>query len=286
MKKINEELKKEFDYEIIKSKRKTGCIEIKPDGRVLVRVPNRMSQSQIDEMLAKKHDWILKHLSEIEKTSLSKESEEKLSEQDIKRLKRKAAQYLPERCRLYSSILGVSYKRISIRCQRTRWGSCSAKGNLNFNILLMLTPLEVIDYVVIHELCHRKQMNHSKAFWGLVESVMPDYKVHRQWLKENGNRLMDMLPDSDKHDETYYTYILRCSDGTFYTGYTNDITRRVKAHNDGVGAKYTRLRLPVVLEYYEEFETKEEAMRREALIKQLTRKQKEKLIGEGNGKRE
>lgn len=286
MKKINEELKKEFDYEIIKSKRKTGCIEIKPDGRVLVRVPNRMSQSQIDEMLAKKHDWILKHLSEIEKTSLSKESEEKLSEQDIKRLKRKAVQYLPERCRLYSSILGVSYKRISIRCQRTRWGSCSAKGNLNFNILLMLTPLEVIDYVVIHELCHRKQMNHSKAFWGLVESVMPDYKVHRQWLKENGNRLMDMLPDSDKHDETYYTYILRCSDGTFYTGYTNDITRRVKAHNDGVGAKYTRLRLPVVLEYYEEFETKEEAMRREALIKQLTRKQKEKLIGEGNGKRE
>ena len=115
MKKLNEELKKEFEYEIIKSKRKTGCIEIKPDGRVLVRVPNRMSQSQIDEMLAKKHDWILKHLSEIEKTSLSKESEEKLSEQDIKRLKRKAAQYLPERCRLYSSILGVSYNSISMQ---------------------------------------------------------------------------------------------------------------------------------------------------------------------------
>ena len=96
--KLYEDLEEEFEYEIIKSKRKTGCIEIKPDGRVLVRVPNRTSQSQIDDMLAKKHDWILKHLSEIKKISLSKESEEKLSEQDIKRLKRKAAQYLPERC--------------------------------------------------------------------------------------------------------------------------------------------------------------------------------------------
>lgn len=79
-------------------------------------------------------------------------------------------------------------------------------------------------------------------------------------------------------NEMNYTYILQCSDGTYYTGWTNDIAKRLKTHNEGKGAKYTRARLPVTLAYYEAFETKEEAMRREWEIKQLTRKQKEKLV--------
>ena len=86
--------------------------------------------------------------------------------------------------------MGVTYGRITIRNQKTRWGSCSSKGNLNFNCLLMLTPPEVIDYVVVHELCHRKEMNHSKAFWDEVAHVLPDYEKARLWLKTEGDMIM------------------------------------------------------------------------------------------------
>ncbi len=266
-----------MDYEIIRSKRKSVCIEIKPDGRVLVRVPNRTTQAQIDDLLLEKKDWIEKHLAKIFAKSKDYVEVEKLSKEDISRLTKKARQYIGARCEVYARIIGVDYNRIAIRRQQTRWGSCSSKGNLNFNMLLMLAPIEVIDYVVIHELCHRKQMNHSRQFWALVESAMPDYKVHRQWLKDNGARLMKMLPDEES-GSVFFTYILECADGSYYTGYTNDLDKRLKDHNDGNGARYTRVRLPVRLVYYEEYTTKEEAMRREALIKQLTRKEKECLI--------
>ena len=90
--------------------------------------------------------------------------------------------------------MGVRYGRITIRNQHTRWGSCSAQGNLNFNCLLMLCPEAVRDYVVIHELCHRLELNHSEKFWTEVERVMPDYKIHRKWLKDNGTSLIARLP--------------------------------------------------------------------------------------------
>lgn len=100
---------------------------------------------------------------------------------------------IPERAAYYAEIIGVSYGRITIRNQKTRWGSCSGKGNLNFNCLLMLTPPEVLDYVVVHELCHRKEMNHSKRFWNEVEKVLPDYWESRKWLKENGGRIIERV---------------------------------------------------------------------------------------------
>ena len=87
-------------------------------------------------------------------------------------------------------LVGVQYGRITIRNQKTRWGSCSSKGNLNFNCLLMLAPPEVLDYVIVHELCHRKEMNHSPRFWSEVAKVIPDYKKHEKWLKTEGTRLM------------------------------------------------------------------------------------------------
>ena len=101
-----------------------------------------------------------------------------------------AKQVIPEKVAYYARIMGVTYGRISIRKQKTRWGSCSREGNLNFNCLLMMTPPEVLDYVVVHELSHRLEMNHSARFWAQVEKVMPDYRVPRKWLKEHGGKLM------------------------------------------------------------------------------------------------
>ena len=112
---------------------------------------------------------------------------------EVAELAEKAAEVLPEKVSRFAQQLGVSYGRITIRSQRTRWGSCSAKGNLNFNCLLMLCPEEVQDYVVIHELCHRKEMNHSTVFWAEVERHCPDYRVHRKWLKDNGASLISRL---------------------------------------------------------------------------------------------
>ncbi len=90
---------------------------------------------------------------------------------------------------VHSRLLGVVPGRITIREQRTRWGSCSSKGNLNFNWRLIMAPIDIINYVVIHELCHIKEMNHSANFWLLVGKLCPDFKLKRNWLKENGQRL-------------------------------------------------------------------------------------------------
>lgn len=89
----------------------------------------------------------------------------------------------------YAEILGVSFAEIHIKDQRSRWGSCSGRRNLNFNWRLIMAPEPVCDYVIVHELCHLKHMDHSAAFWRLVESVCPYYKQHRNWLKENGGEL-------------------------------------------------------------------------------------------------
>ena len=97
---------------------------------------------------------------------------------------------IPARVAYYAAQIGVSYGRITIRCQRTRWGSCSSAGNLNFNCLLLLAPPRVLDSVVVHELCHRKQMNHSAAFYREVYRVFPDYDRCRLWLRENGGALL------------------------------------------------------------------------------------------------
>jgi predicted metal-dependent hydrolase len=95
---------------------------------------------------------------------------------------------------LYAAQLGVSYGKISIRHQKTRWGCCSSEGNLTFNCLLLLTPPEILDYIVVHELCHRKEMNHSRRFYALLDFVLPNHRAHQAWLKEHGHTLLAKLP--------------------------------------------------------------------------------------------
>lgn len=94
------------------------------------------------------------------------------------------------RCAYFAPLLGVTYHTIRIKNQKSRWGSCSGKGNLNFNWKLIMAPEEVLDYLVVHELCHLKYMNHSKEFWSLVASLLPDYKKQEQWIEENQRRIL------------------------------------------------------------------------------------------------
>ena len=113
-----------------------------------------------------------------------------LTQEEIKDLADRARAYIPQRVAYYAPLLGVQPGRITIRTQKTRWGSCSAKGNLNFNCLLMLTPPEVIDSVVVHELCHLLEMNHSNKFYNHVLSVFPDYRRQHDWLRKHGPEIM------------------------------------------------------------------------------------------------
>ncbi|MCF2642361.1 M48 family metallopeptidase [Roseburia hominis] len=179
--------------EVVYSNRKSVAIQIKPDGTVVLRAPYGVPKRELNRILEEKRSWIEVHLQEIKEREAAQKALPKFSMQEINELANKALAYIPERVKYYAPIVGVNYTRITIRNQKTRWGSCSSKGGLNFNCLLMLTPPEVIDYVVVHELCHRKEMNHSKAFWAEVEKVLPDYKSAKRWLKENGGELISRM---------------------------------------------------------------------------------------------
>ena len=178
------------EIKVIRSSRKTMVLEIIKDGTILVRAPYRMPESEIRRFIQEKSDWIEKHVQRIEERQRTLPPVEGLTMKDIRKLADQASVVIPKRVEYFAEKIPVTYGRITIRNQKTRWGSCSGKGNLNFNCLLMLAPPEVLDYVVVHELCHRKEMNHSERFWREVENILPDYRERKKWLKENGGRLI------------------------------------------------------------------------------------------------
>ncbi|MEY8339201.1 SprT family zinc-dependent metalloprotease [Lachnospiraceae bacterium 62-35] len=177
--------------EIIYSARKTMGLEVTGEVKVKARVPRRSSDRQVKNFVESKKCWIVeKYLLQRERAA----EREKLPKPDyVERpelegiYREQARENLEARTAYFAQIMGVTYGRITIRAAKHRWGSCSSKGNLNFHWKLVLMPPEVLDYVVVHELAHRKQMNHSVLFWQEVEKVIPDYKMRRKWLKENGN---------------------------------------------------------------------------------------------------
>lgn len=177
---------------VIKSKRRTIAIEVKPEG-IVVRAPYGLSDQMIQKFLQEKRGWIEKHQKAMVERRALMEQVEPYSEEEIHALAQKALEVIPKKVKHYASQIGVEYGRITIRNQRTRWGSCSGKGNLNFNCLLMLFPDEVIDSVVVHELCHRKHMNHSAEFYMEVEKVFPRYRSCQKWLKEHGGMYLARL---------------------------------------------------------------------------------------------
>ena len=177
----------DIPYTLIRSGRKTISIQITPGGKVILRCPNRMRKEEAEKFLLSKRTWVEKHLAACSPL-------QPLSREELDWLAQTAKEDIAPRVRLLAARMGIDYGRITFRFQHTRWGSCSAKGNLNFNCLLMLCPEEVRDYVIIHELCHRKEMNHSAAFWAEVERYCPDYRIHRNWLKTYGSHLIGRLP--------------------------------------------------------------------------------------------
>lgn len=181
------------EVKIIRSRRKTLSLEITREAKVLVRAPYQTKESEIENFVQEKSDWIAEHLEKVQDKLAERAAVPRMSMEEIQMLADKAVRILPGKAAHYASIAGVTYGRIAIRNQRTRWGSCSGKGNLNFNCLLMLAPEEVQDYVVVHELCHRLEMNHSPKFWKEVERVLPDYRTAKQWLKEHGDELMSRI---------------------------------------------------------------------------------------------
>lgn len=184
---------KDITARVIRSSRKTLAIEINRSG-ILVRAPYSVGNDEIASFLNEKKTWIMKHL---EKMNEQKEKTADIipyTPEEIHALADKALRIIPEKVRYYAALIGVSYGRITIRNQRSRWGSCSGKGNLNFNCLLMEMPDEIIDSVVVHELCHRKHMNHSAEFYKEIEKVFPQYNECNKWLKQNGIRFLNRLP--------------------------------------------------------------------------------------------
>ncbi len=178
-----------YNVEIIRSKRRTLSLEIKPGGRIVVRAPLRLKDREIERFINSKEDWIEKHLERLK----SVPAVEKLTDSEINELTECARAYIPERVEYYARLIGVSYNKISVKPLLSKWGSCTSKGNLSFNCLLMLTPPEVIDSVVVHELCHRLEMNHSKAFYAEILKVFPDYKRYNKWLRTNSGAIINRI---------------------------------------------------------------------------------------------
>ena len=181
----------EIQYKVIRSARRTTSLEINRAGAVIVRCPVEMPEERIAALVEDHRPWLEKHLALMPKET----TQSKLTPEELELLGQQAVTHFPKRVAYFADALGVNYGRIAIRTQKTKWGSCSSKGNLNFNVLLMLAPPVVLDYIVVHELCHRKHLNHSAAFWAEVERIMPDYRERERWLKENGNQLMAKLFD-------------------------------------------------------------------------------------------
>jgi hypothetical protein len=177
--------------EVIFSNRKTLALQVHPDGRIVIRAPRQTSKREILQFFKEHEEWIRQNQRKLkaraDERALARArydipSYDSLSDMEKCRIR----VHFLERLRFYAAQMGVTYNRVTIRNQKGRWGSCSAKGNLNFNYRLHYLPDELLDYVVVHELAHRIHMNHSASFWAVVEKYMPNYRECRERLKEIG----------------------------------------------------------------------------------------------------
>ena len=215
--------------QIIRTKRKSIALIVEPDGRLVVRAPMRISDADIKHLVKQKERWIREKQKQVKDKSAQSQPKVYMDGEEFLYLgksyqlkivadlnpalvlsrkfylsrralpkaeivftewyREQARAVVSERVNLYAARHGFTYRKIRITSARTRWGSCSSMGNLNFTWRLVMAPPEVVDYVVVHELAHLRVNNHSKEFWKQVERIMPDYKQRLKWLKKNGRKL-------------------------------------------------------------------------------------------------
>ena len=212
---------------LVRSERKTLALIVETDGTLTVRAPIRMKEADIRKFIEAKQDWIKRKRAKAREVAsharqyvdgetfwhlgkkvplrivstgkpalvmdgsfkLTKSARSKAESVFTTWYREQARTVLTERVEFFARKYGFKIGKIRISSARTRWGSCSSRDTLSFTWRLVMAPPDVIDYVVVHELCHLKEMNHSKAFWARVEAILPDYKAHRKWLKDNGSKL-------------------------------------------------------------------------------------------------
>lgn len=167
-----------FNYEVVFSGRKTLGITVKGD-KVTVRAPYRTSRTVINSFLKEHESWVVKAL---EKQQKKMERRPLVTPENEAQLRYAAKEYFSRKTKEYSEIMGLKYGRITITSAKTRFGSCSSKGNICFSLRLMAYPEAAREYVIVHELCHLLEMNHSKKFYALVERYLPDYKERKKLL--------------------------------------------------------------------------------------------------------
>lgn len=222
---------------IIRSRRKTVALIVTPDGQLEVRAPRQVTRRQIETIVADKTNWIEKQLERArvsqEKTRprqladgvrlwfLGKSYPLRLTLSGPARVhlihgfnlasnalpnaeklliawyRRQARKIISDRAAYFADLYRLNYRSIRITSARSRWGSCSSHNTLSFPWRLVMAPMEVIDYIVVHELAHSIEKNHSQAFWALVESMLPEYQIHRKWLKLNG-RMLDLAVEANE----------------------------------------------------------------------------------------
>jgi len=174
------------NLKIVRSHRRSISLEVKADASLVIRAPIFVPEDYIHALVRQKQLWISKKQQQ---TLEWQRQSVKPGPIEVEAAKKKAQEIIPQRVRWYSKATGIRYRRVRISNARKRWGSCSAKGNLNFSWRLALAPLEVIDYVVVHELSHIVHGNHSQRFWALVNKFYPNYKACRKWLRSEGHLL-------------------------------------------------------------------------------------------------
>lgn len=172
-----------IDYKLIRSKRKTLALYVRQDGTVEVRAPLRTREAYIEDFITKKQDWILNSQKKILERNTSRKIIELTAGEEAD-YKFQAKEYLKLKCQFFSRRMGILHGNVKVNGAKSRWGSCNRKGDINFTYRLIFVPEDLIDYVVVHELAHIKELNHSAGFWAIVEQAMPDYKSRRKRLKE------------------------------------------------------------------------------------------------------
>jgi len=216
-------------HKIIKSKRRTLSLSINENAELIVRAPNQISNKRIEEFIIEKSKWINKNKNLMQSrinemndsdsdylflgniyplikvnenpnkidfngtefiTSIENQDKIKASLKSWYKIKFK--EIAIPRLNYFSDKYNLKINQVRFKNQKTLWGSCSSKNNINLNYLLVMAPMLVIDYVIIHELVHTVHKNHSENFWNAVEAIMPDYKKAKKWLNKNGYKLRNL----------------------------------------------------------------------------------------------